>query len=354
VSAKQPILVGQHPLMQKIVQLIAKVAPTDASVLVLGESGTGKELVARALHAGSPRAHHAFIPVNCGAISPELFESELFGHERGAFTGASNARAGFFQLADGGTIFLDEVGELPAPMQVKLLRALQDHEIRPVGAERLVKVDVRVIAATNRDLVTDVTRGTFRDDLFYRLQVIPIIVPPLRERRSDVTLLVDDFLKRSNAKTGRHVEIPDETLVSLWEYDWPGNVRELENVLERVVTLAESERIRVDDLPIEVRTYVAERRAPRPSFGTDSIDLFTAVDRFEDALIDQALHRTRGNKEQASRLLGLKRTTLVAKLRRRAMPAHLRHAVVIDEDAMDAHVTDELEPPPLPRTFASR
>jgi len=332
VAEKQRTIVGQHPLMQKIARLIVKVAPTDASVLILGESGTGKELVARAIHAASPRAHHALIPVNCGAIAPELFESELFGHERGAFTGAVNARAGFFQLADGGTIFLDEVGELPAAMQVKLLRALQEREVRPVGAERTIKVNVRVIAATNRDLAADVARGSFREDLFYRLQVIPIVVPPLRERRSDVSLLVDDFLTRYNARSGRHVEIPDETLVHLWEYDWPGNVRELENVLERVVTLAERDRIAVDDLPIEVRTYVADRRAPRPSFGTESIDLFTAVDRFEDALIDQALRRTRGNKEQASRLLGLKRTTLVAKLRRRALPAHLRRAVVIDDD----------------------
>ncbi len=335
--------------MLKIARLVERVAPTDASVLVLGESGTGKELVARAIHAASARAHEPFIPVNCAAIPTELFESELFGHERGAFTGAVSARPGLFQLAKGGTIFLDEVGDMPHPMQVKLLRALQDHEIRPVGAERAVKVDVRVIAATNRDLEAEVARGAFREDLFYRLQVVPVVVPPLRERRSDVSLLVEDFLGRYNAKTGRQVTIPDETLVHLWEYDWPGNVRELENVLERVVTLADKDAIAVDDLPNEVRTYVAERRAPRASFKTDSIDLFTAVDRFEDALIDQALQRTRGNKEQASKLLGLKRTTLVAKLRRRSLPQHLRRALVVEDAEMP-----EAEALRVARPFAVR
>jgi len=317
MSTTQPLL-GDHPLTRKIATLIRKVGPTDASVLVMGESGTGKELVARAIHACSPRSNRPFIAVNCGAISPELFESELFGHERGAFTGAVAARAGVFQLASGGTIFLDEIGELPPAMQVKLLRVLQDSEVRPVGSERVIHVDVRIVAATNRNLERDVAQGAFREDLFYRLNVVPIVVPPLRERRSDVALLVQHFLARHNAKPGAsRISIPDETLVHLWEYDWPGNVRELENVIERVAALADGEEVTIDELPLEVRTYVVgRRRAPGP-FETEPMDLHTAVDQFEISLIEQALQRSRGNKQRAATLLGLKRTTLVAKLRRR-------------------------------------
>ncbi len=313
-----PFLIGQHPLIIKIQILIKKVTSTDATVLVMGESGTGKELVARAVHALSPRADRPFIPVNCGAIPAELLESEIFGHERGAFTGAIGARAGMFQLANGGTIFLDEVGEMSPPLQVKLLRVLQDREIRPVGADRTIRVDVRVIAATNKDLQQEVERSMFREDLFYRLQVIPIVIPPLRERRSDIPLLVEHFMEKHNRKRpDRPVQISEDSMVHLWEYDWPGNVRELENLLERMVILCEDSAIKVEHLPSNIRSFISEKRIPKPNLSENGLDLNSAVEEFENRLIEEALRRTKGNKQAAARLLGLKRTTLVAKLRRR-------------------------------------
>jgi len=311
-------LIGEHPLIQKITQLVRKVAITDATILITGESGTGKELVARAVHALSPRVDRPFIPVNCGAIPAELLESEMFGHERGAFTGAIGQRAGMFQLANGGTIFLDEVGEMSPTLQVKLLRVLQDREIRPVGADRVLKVDVRVIAASNKDLAAEVEEGNFREDLFYRLQVIPIVMPPLRERRSDIPLLTGHFLDKHNRKrSGRPARIAEEAMVHLWEYDWPGNVRELENLLERLVILSEDGMIGVEHLPPSIRSFISEKKIPRPTLGEEGLDLNTAVEEFENRLIEEALRRTKGNKQAAARLLGLKRTTLVAKLRRR-------------------------------------
>jgi transcriptional regulator with PAS, ATPase and Fis domain len=314
----EPYLIGEHPLIQKITQLVAKVAATDVTVLIMGESGTGKELVARAVHASSLRAERPFIPVNCGAIPAELLESEMFGHERGAFTGAVGARAGMFQLANGGTIFLDEVGEMSPVLQVKLLRVLQDREVRPVGADRAFKVDVRVLAASNKDLASEVETGSFREDLFYRLQVIPIVMPPLRERRSDIPLLIRHFLEKHNRKrTGRAAEITEEAMVHLWEYDWPGNVRELENLLERLVILSEDGRIALEHLPPNIRSFISEKKIPRPTLGEEGLDLNGAVEEFENRLIEEALRRTKGNKQAAARLLGLKRTTLVAKLRRR-------------------------------------
>ena len=313
-----PLLIGDHPLIQKITQLIRKVAVTDATVLITGESGTGKELVARAIHTTSPRAERPFIPVNCGAIPAELLESEMFGHERGAFTGAIGQRSGMFQLANGGTIFLDEVGEMNPTLQVKLLRVLQDREVRPVGGDRPLKVDVRVLAASNKDLASEVEAGRFREDLFYRLQVIPIVMPPLRERRSDIPLLTGHFLDKHNRKrSGRPARIAEEAMVHLWEYDWPGNVRELENLLERLVILSEDGMIGVEHLPPSMRSFISEKKIPRPTLGEEGLDLNTAVEEFENRLIEEALRRTKGNKQAAARLLGLKRTTLVAKLRRR-------------------------------------
>jgi transcriptional regulator with PAS, ATPase and Fis domain len=313
-----PYLIGEHPLIQKITALVRKVAGTEATVLIMGESGTGKELVARAIHAASARADRPFIPVNCGAIPAELLESEMFGHERGAFTGAIGQRAGMFQLANGGTIFLDEVGEMNPTLQVKLLRVLQDREVRPVGADRTLKVDVRVLAASNKELAAEVELGNFREDLFYRLQVIPIVMPPLRERRSDIPLLVRHFLEKHNRKRlGRPVEIAEEAMVHLWEYDWPGNVRELENLLERLVILSEEGHIELDHLPPSIRSFISEKKIPRPALGEEGLDLNSAVEEFENRLIEEALRRTKGNKQAAARLLGLKRTTLVAKLRRR-------------------------------------
>jgi transcriptional regulator with PAS, ATPase and Fis domain len=317
-SESYPYLIGEHSLIQKITVLVKKVAVTDATILIMGESGTGKELVARAIHAVSPRSDRPFIPVNCGAIPAELLESEMFGHERGAFTGAIGQRAGMFQLANGGTIFLDEVGEMNPTLQVKLLRVLQDREVRPVGADRVMKVDVRVIAASNKELAAEVEAGNFREDLFYRLQVIPIVMPPLRERRSDIPLLVRHFLEKHNRKRpGRPAEIAEEAMVHLWEYDWPGNVRELENLLERLVILSEDGRIDVDHLPPSIRSFISEKKIPRPTLGEEGLDLNSAVEEFENRLIEEALRRTKGNKQAAARLLGLKRTTLVAKLRRR-------------------------------------
>jgi len=314
-------LIGQHPLIQRIQTLIRKVATTDATVLISGESGTGKELVARQIHALSTRANGPFIPLNCGAIPAELLESELFGHERGAFTGAVGARHGMFQVASGGTIFLDEVAEMSPPLQVKLLRVLQEREFRPVGSDKSLKTDVRVIAASNKELFEEVSKGRFREDLFYRLQVIPIRVPPLRDRRSDIPLLVDHFLEKMNARRPQGpVRIADEARVQLWEYDWPGNVRELENVIEQLVILADDDSIEVDDLPSSIRRFVVGKHNPTPVLSDEGFDFNRAVEAFENQLIVEALRRSGGNKQAAARLLGLKRTTLVAKLRRRRGP----------------------------------
>lgn len=310
---------GAHPVMEKILSICQRVAATDSTVLIMGESGTGKELIARYVHGNSRRTANPFIAVNCGAIPPDLLESEMFGHERGAFTGAVGARMGLFQLANGGTIFLDEIAEMSANLQVKLLRVLQEREIRPVGADRTIKVDVRVIAATNRDLATEVEKGRFREDLFYRLQVIPIVIPPLRERRSDIPLLVQHFLEKHNAqRPSQPTRIADDAMVHLWEYDWPGNVRELENLIERMVVLSDDGAIRVESLPPNIRSFISDKKIPRPTLTDEGIDLNQAVEEFEYRLIDEALRRTKGNKQAAARLLGLKRTTLVAKLRRKS------------------------------------
>jgi transcriptional regulator with PAS, ATPase and Fis domain len=309
---------GSHPVMEKIMNVCQRVANTDSTVLIMGESGTGKELIARFIHSNSRRAANPFIAVNCGAIPPDLLESEMFGHEKGAFTGAISTRMGLFQLANGGTIFLDEIAEMGASLQVKLLRVLQEREIRPVGADRTIKVDVRVIAATNRELGSEVEKGRFREDLFYRLQVIPILVPPLRERRSDIPLLVQHFLDKHNQQRPEaQTRVSDEAMVHLWEYDWPGNVRELENLIERMVVLSDDGMIRVESLPPNIRSFISDKKIPRPTLTEEGIDLNQAVEEFEYRLIDEALRRTKGNKQAAARLLGLKRTTLVAKLRRK-------------------------------------
>lgn len=311
------LFIGEHPLMQKIQAVVARVAGSDATILITGESGTGKELVARAIHNLSPRAAHLFVPVNCAALPEELLESELFGHVRGAFTGALSARVGMFQLADGGTIFLDEVAEMAPQLQAKLLRVLQNREVRPVGADRATEVSVRVLAATNKDLADEVRKGTFREDLFYRLQVIPIHLPPLRARRSDIPLLVQHFLERHNQKYGSNVQLTDEAMVYLWEYDWPGNVREVENLIERLVILSDNGHIGPEELPPYLRSFISEKKLPHPTLANGEVDLRQALEQFEDRLIDEALRRTNGNRTAAAQLLGLKRTTLVAKLRRR-------------------------------------
>jgi transcriptional regulator with PAS, ATPase and Fis domain len=308
---------GEHPLIRKINALVERLAPTDATVLISGESGTGKEIVARAIHGLSARAAHPFVPINCAAIPHELLESEFFGHARGAFTGAFSARAGIFQIADGGTIFLDEVAEIPLGLQAKLLRVLQDREVRPVGANQVVPVNVRVLAATNKNLAEEVERGAFRGDLFYRLQVIPVHLPPLRARRSDIPLLINHFLARANRKYNSSVHLSPEASVYLWEYDWPGNVRELENVIERMVLLCENSHIDLRDLPPNICNFLAEKRIPQPKLVSQGLDLRLALRQFEHQLIDEALRLANGNKALAARMLKLKRTTLVAKLRNR-------------------------------------
>jgi DNA-binding NtrC family response regulator len=316
-SFPEPELVGEHPLIQQIRALVRRVAATDVTVLVHGDSGTGKEVVARMIHAQSARAEQPFIAVNCGAIPAELLESEMFGHERGSFTGAVASRAGLFQLADRGTILLDEVSEMSPALQVKLLRVLQEREVRPVGSDRTVKVDVRVVAATNKSLEKEIAAGRFREDLYYRLNVVPISMPPLCERRSDVPLLVEFYLERHSRRHRRtDIRLAEEVMVHLWEYDWPGNVRELENLVERLVILCD-DVIRPEDLPSTVRWFTARHAALQPKLGEDGVDLDSVVDQFEAMLIRQALQRTGGSKRAAARLLGVKRTTLLAKMRRR-------------------------------------
>jgi two-component system response regulator AtoC len=311
-------LIGHHPAIVKLRALIEKVAPSDVTVLITGESGAGKEVVARAIHALSRRWNHPFVPVNCAAIPRDLLESEMFGHERGAFTGASGPRQGLFSTAAGGTIFLDEIGDLPMDLQAKLLRVLEDGEVRPVGSDHSTRLDVRVIAASNTDLANAVRKGAFREDLFYRLQVIPIVVPPLRERRSDIPILVDYFLERIHARdTQRKITVSREAMVHLWSYDWPGNVRELENMVERLAILCDDSVIDTAILPPALisrpRPPVIEIPASLPAGG---VNLPSLVRQLEGRLINDALKQTGGNKQAAAKLLGLKRTTFAAKLRR--------------------------------------
>ncbi len=317
-SAAERALIGEHPTIVKLRVLVERVAATDATVLITGESGSGKEVIARAIHTLSARSSRAFVPVNCAAIPHELLESEMFGHERGAFTGAAGARHGLFSTADGGTIFLDEIGEMPMQLQAKLLRVLEDGIVRPVGSDRATRVNARIIAASNADLNAAVRKGGFREDLFYRLQVVPLIIPPLRERRSDIPLLVDYFLGRMRQRLpGRDWTVTREAMVNLWSYDWPGNVRELENMIERLVIMCEDSVIDAPLLPANLAAAgrMAETRIPA-TLGDKGVNLNALVRELEGRMINEALKQTGGNKQAAARLLGLKRTTFSAKLRR--------------------------------------
>jgi two-component system response regulator PilR (NtrC family) len=298
-------LVGRSPAMRALYQMVEKVAPARTTVLITGESGTGKELVARALHGKSPRAAEPFVPVNCGAIPEGLIESELFGHVKGAFTGAQGARPGLFQAATGGTLFLDEVGELPVPLQVKLLRVIQERHVRAVGADEDEEVDVRLIAATNRDLAAEVAAGRFREDLYYRLNVIQLRVPPLRERREDVMLLAAHFLRRFEAEHGRErLDLSREAKKRLDAYDFPGNVRELENLIERAVTLSDGPEVTLDALPGPLRPP-----APAAVVGEGPLPQGFSIEAhllgIEQQLIDRALQQSGGVKKNAAALLGL-------------------------------------------------
>jgi transcriptional regulator with PAS, ATPase and Fis domain len=315
-------LVGNSPRMRIVRALISKLAHSDSTVLITGESGTGKELAARAIHEIGPRREQAFVPVNCGAIPEELLESELFGHVRGAFTGAVNARQGRFQLAHGGTLFLDEIGEMSPKLQVKLLRVLQEREFEPVGSDHAVQVDVRVVTATNQDLRVAVHEGKFRNDLFYRLNVLPLELPPLRHREGDIGLLIRHFLNLHGRRRGKGMaEVDPTAMTALEKYRWPGNVREVENLIERLVVLNESGTIRTDDLP----DYVINNSVPQHQSSTrvtlpeQGVDLDGVLERIENGLIEQALQRSHGNKTIAAELLKLNRTTFIERLRKKGM-----------------------------------
>jgi two-component system response regulator PilR (NtrC family) len=301
-------LIGSSRAMQQVFDLVRRVARTRTNVLVLGESGTGKELIARALHEQSERRAAPFVVINCGAVPENLLESEFFGHKRGAFTGANADKDGLFKAASGGTLFLDEVGELPLSMQVKLLRVLQERRVKPVGDVREFPVDVRLIAATNRNLETEVRAGRFREDLYYRLNVISVELPPLRERPGDIALLAFHFLRRFADELGKNItDIEPDALQLLARHPFPGNVRELENVLERAVALEEGERITVWSLPPHLRPRpqpAAVEGAPLTLPGA-GVDLDAVVEELERRLITQALQRTGGLKKEAARLLGI-------------------------------------------------
>ena len=303
-------IVGSSSKIQDVLRMISRLKDTRTPVLITGESGTGKELVARAIHFRGTFASRAFVAVDCGSLVPTLIESELFGYEKGAFTGALKSKAGLFQSADGGTIFLDEIGELPLEMQAKLLRVLQEKEVRPVGSNQKVKVDVRVIAASNRDLETEYHKGAFRKDLYFRLNVVTLHVPALRERRSDIPMLLHWFLDRY--APGQPIKVTNAAMKSLLQYDWPGNVRELENVIERAITLSQGQRITSNDLP-PTMSLEHSGNATSPLSADDLADLFSglpSLDELERRYILHVLEATGSNRKRAAEILGINRKTL--------------------------------------------
>ena len=316
-------IIGRSDIMQEVFRLVEQVAPARSTILITGESGTGKELIAKAIHEASPRATRAFVTVNSSNIPSELLESELFGHTRGAFTGAIAAKKGLFEVADGGSIFLDEIGDIPPETQVRLLRVIQEREFTPLGDTAPRRVDVRIIAATNIDLQDAVRQGTFREDLYYRLSVVPIELPPLRDRREDVLPLAQHFIRKYNEENGRHVadQIAPEVLSLLESYSWPGNVRELENSIERAVVIAPSDEITRECLRPEIADPSSARSAARGDSGAGAIDIsrginfYDEVRRFEIDLIRRALDQTGGHQSRAARLLGMNPTTLNSKIK---------------------------------------
>lgn len=313
---------GRHPKILEIYGLIMSIRNTDSTVLITGESGTGKEVVARAIHNISQRRRHPWVAINCSAIPNNLIESELFGHVKGAFTGATQNRAGRFQLAGSGTLFLDEISDLNFDLQAKILRAIQNRVYEPVGSPYSLTLDARIIAATNQDLDLAVSEKRFRQDLFYRLNVIPIYIPPLRSRKSDIPLLVKTFLEKFCKMNGREFHgIAEEAMHMLMQYHWPGNVRELENLMERVVVLKRGEGVvDIKDLPVQNFSNVhLDRFVANVALPEEGIDFNEAVNEFENELILQALQKTSGNKNRAATLLNLNRTTLVEKLKRKGL-----------------------------------
>jgi len=310
-------LIGKSPAMKRLFQLLETVAATNSTILIDGETGTGKEVVARAIHHNSPRKVHRFVALNCSAIPETLLEAEIFGHVRGAFTGAIGNREGRLEQAHRGTLFLDEVGTMSPALQMKLLRVLQEREFERVGDSKTIKVDVRVIAATNSDLLKMVGEGQFREDLYYRLNVIPVHLPPLRERRDDIPLLVQHFLEKFRSGGAAVVTVSQEAMRQLMSYNWPGNVRQLENATERAVAFGGSRgQIEAADLPPEVAGAQANGVNASFALPDEGVDLDALVTTIERELIQRSLERTGGNKGQAAKLLNLKRTTLVEKLKR--------------------------------------
>ncbi|MFH1826576.1 MAG: sigma-54 dependent transcriptional regulator [bacterium] len=301
-------IIGKSKEIREIFKVIDDVARSNATILITGESGTGKELVARAIHNRSPRQDKLFVALNCAAIPENLLESELFGHERGSFTGATERQIGKFEIANGGTLFLDEIGSLPLPMQAKILRAIQEREIERIGAGYPTSVDVRIISATNGDLREAIKKYKFREDLFYRLNVIPIHLPPLRERREDIPLLANHFLQKYNQEFARNIKgIRKATIDLLVEYDWPGNIRELENLIERLIVLTKSDYIGSDKLPREIK-----KDDPSEDISDEeSAELFSAVKRFEADFIRRAMDKAGGKKNKAAKMLGIHRNTLI-------------------------------------------
>jgi two-component system response regulator HydG len=307
-------MVGRAPEMEKLYRIIAKAANSIHPVLILGESGTGKEMVARSIHYSGPFRDKPFIPVDCGSLVPTLIESELFGYVKGAFTGANQAKEGLMAMGEGGTIFLDEVGELPVDLQAKMLRAIQEKEIRPVGSTRRVPINVRILAATNRDLEQGVTQGEFRRDLYFRLNVLSLRIPALRERRQDIPLLIGHFLERMTRTSGQEKILSDEALKAMMAYDWPGNVRELENCLERTYAFTSGPLIHTTDLPREIGNLPAGEPSNGNGNGNGRLKIIPMAEIERQSILN-AITELHGDKLQAARLLGIGKTTLYRKLK---------------------------------------
>lgn len=326
-------IIGKSSALQEVFRILSKVAPSDSTVLVTGESGTGKELLVRALHRNSTRADKPFVPINCGAIPRELLESELFGHEKGAFTHAIRTKVGRFEMAHGGTVFLDEIGEMELSLQVKILRVLQEREFERIGGNKTIKTDVRVVAATNRDLEEEVRKGAFREDLYYRLNVIPIVLPPLRERGDDVMVLARSFLQRfCTDRRAKMLEMSEQARNILAQYSWPGNIRELENFMERMSILCDGDSISLEDLPDKILRETGTEPPPRPvvletgfrwpelkDLHEHQLGLKEFLDQIEERLLSEALGQVDGVKNKAAEILGIKRTTLIEKLKKKNM-----------------------------------
>ena len=309
-------IIGRGTAMRKIFRIVEKVAGSDTTIMLNGETGTGKGLIARAIHKASGRKDQPFVQINCGATPEGLLESEFFGYRRGAFTGATADKPGKFEIAQGGTIFLDEIGDMSADLQVKVLRVLEEGEFERVGGHETIKTDARIIAATHRDLEEEVQKGNFREDLFYRLYVIPIMLPSLKERKTDIPYLVDHFIEQfADKKDASRTKFSDDAMNILTHYSWPGNVRELKNLIERLVVLHESDEVLPEDLPEKIRAE-SSGAIQRKDLDGEGISFNTAVSEFEKALIISALDKTNWVKNRAAQLLKIKRTTLVEKIKR--------------------------------------